>query len=90
MSDETYRKLCEAMSKMEGRYPGMDIPEFYEIARELFRAEEAGRGRGHASQALHGKHDRPSHPSTVRPYGKRWNRVCKVSSYEERGTRRFG
>ncbi|MDH4264617.1 MAG: 4Fe-4S binding protein [Deltaproteobacteria bacterium] len=41
MSDERYRKLCAMMAQRGGRYPGMDIPEFYEMARELFTPEEA-------------------------------------------------
>lgn len=41
MSEETYRKLCETFAKRGGRYPGMDIPEFYELARALFTPEEA-------------------------------------------------
>ena len=41
MSDQIYRKLCEAMAQRGGPYPGMDIPEFYEMARELFTPEEA-------------------------------------------------
>ena len=41
MSDDVYRQLCETMAKRGGRYPGMDIPEFYEMAKELFTPEEA-------------------------------------------------
>lgn len=41
MADEVYRQLCETMAKRKGRYPGMDIPEFYELAQELFTEEEA-------------------------------------------------
>jgi Pyruvate/2-oxoacid:ferredoxin oxidoreductase delta subunit len=41
MSDQIYRELMEKFAKRGGRYPGMDIPEFYELARELFAPEEA-------------------------------------------------
>jgi Pyruvate/2-oxoacid:ferredoxin oxidoreductase delta subunit len=41
MSEEVYRQLCETMAKRGGRYPGIDIPEFYEMAKELFTPEEA-------------------------------------------------
>ena len=39
--DEAYQKLCKAMALRGGYYPGMDIPEFYELARVLFTPEEA-------------------------------------------------
>ncbi len=38
---EIYKQLCEVMAKRGGPYPGMDIPEFYEMAEVLFRPEEA-------------------------------------------------
>lgn len=41
MSKEIFRQLCEAMAQRGGRYPGMDIPEFYALTAELFTAEEA-------------------------------------------------
>ncbi len=41
MSEDVYRRLCTAMTQRGGRYPGMDIPEFYDLARELFTPEEA-------------------------------------------------
>ena len=41
MPAEVYRRLCEAMAKRGGEYPGMDIPEFYAVAEELFTPEEA-------------------------------------------------
>ncbi len=41
MSDQVYKKLCDAMAARGGRYPGMDIPEFYEMAEELFTPGEA-------------------------------------------------
>ncbi len=41
MTEDVYRKLCETMAKRGGRYPGRDIPEFYELARVLFTEEEA-------------------------------------------------
>jgi electron transport complex protein RnfB len=41
MVEEVYKQLCETMKKRGGMYPGMDIPEFYEIAKVLFTPEEA-------------------------------------------------
>ena len=41
MSDESYKKLCVEMERRGGRYPGKDIPEFYDLVRELFTPEEA-------------------------------------------------
>ncbi|MDQ1330912.1 MAG: hypothetical protein QG578_1177 [Thermodesulfobacteriota bacterium] len=41
MADKIYRQLCETMAKRGGIYPGMDIPEFYNLVEELFTPEEA-------------------------------------------------
>ena len=41
MPDEVYKLLCETMAKRGGAFPGMDIPEFYELVAELFTPEEA-------------------------------------------------
>ena len=41
MSEKVYRELCEALAKRRGRYPGMDIPQFYALVEELFTEEEA-------------------------------------------------
>jgi electron transport complex protein RnfB len=41
MVEEVYKQLCETMKKRGGMYPGMDIPEFYELSRVLFTPEEA-------------------------------------------------
>jgi len=41
MTEEVYKQLCETMARRGGRYPAMDIPEFYEMAKELFTPEEA-------------------------------------------------
>ena len=41
MAEEVYRQLSETMGRRGGRYPGMDIPEFYDLAQELFTPEEA-------------------------------------------------
>ncbi len=40
MTDAIYKELCQKFVKRGGRYPGMDIPEFYEMAAELFTPEE--------------------------------------------------
>ncbi len=36
-----YQQLCKTMAKRGGNYPGVDIPEFYEMAKELFTPKEA-------------------------------------------------
>jgi Pyruvate/2-oxoacid:ferredoxin oxidoreductase delta subunit len=41
MTDEIYKGLMNRFTKQGGRYPGMDIPEFYEMVIELFSPEEA-------------------------------------------------
>lgn len=41
MADQIYQELCQKFAKRGGRYPGVDIPEFYEMAKELFTPEEA-------------------------------------------------
>jgi Pyruvate/2-oxoacid:ferredoxin oxidoreductase delta subunit len=41
MTDEIYKGLMNRFTKQGGRYPGMDIPEFYPLVTELFTPEEA-------------------------------------------------
>ncbi len=41
MSETVYHELCEVLAKRRGRYPGKDIPEFYNLVEELFTPEEA-------------------------------------------------
>ena len=41
MAEEAYKQLIETMAKRGGMYPGVDIPEFYELVQELFSPEEA-------------------------------------------------
>jgi electron transport complex protein RnfB len=41
MAEEVYQELCKTMARRGGMYPGMDIPEFYALAQELFTAEQA-------------------------------------------------
>jgi hypothetical protein len=41
MTAKIYYRLCETMQNRGGMYPGMDIPEFYELAEVLFSPEEA-------------------------------------------------
>jgi Pyruvate/2-oxoacid:ferredoxin oxidoreductase delta subunit len=41
MAAEVYQQMCEKLAKRGGRYPGMDIPEFYKLVQELFTPEEA-------------------------------------------------
>ena len=41
MEDQVYQELCQKMAKRGGRFPGMDIPEYYNVIKELFSPEEA-------------------------------------------------
>jgi Pyruvate/2-oxoacid:ferredoxin oxidoreductase delta subunit len=41
MSDSVYQGLCETMARRGGMYPGIDIPEFFELVETLFLPEEA-------------------------------------------------
>jgi ferredoxin len=41
MNTEVYKRLCDEMARRGGRYPGKDIPEFYDLVEELFAPEEA-------------------------------------------------
>ena len=41
MYDQVYKHLFETMAKRGGMFPGMDIPEFYELATVLFTPMEA-------------------------------------------------
>jgi Pyruvate/2-oxoacid:ferredoxin oxidoreductase delta subunit len=41
MTEYVYAQLCRIMTERGGMYPGKDIPEFYELAAELFTPEEA-------------------------------------------------
>jgi Pyruvate/2-oxoacid:ferredoxin oxidoreductase delta subunit len=41
MAEKLYHQLCETMKNRGGMFPGMDIPEFYELAETLFSPEEA-------------------------------------------------
>ncbi len=38
---EIYQQMCQVMAQRGGPYPGIDIPEFYEMAEVLFAPEEA-------------------------------------------------
>jgi Pyruvate/2-oxoacid:ferredoxin oxidoreductase delta subunit len=57
MPSEVYRELCETMAKRGGMYPGVDIPEFYEVAEELFTPDEAA--------VANAMPQRPSTPRTI-------------------------
>ena len=41
MEEPVYQELCQKMAKRGGRFPGMDIPEYYNLIKELFTPEEA-------------------------------------------------
>jgi len=41
MEHQAFQNLCQKFSKQGGRFPGMDIPEFYNLIRALFTSEEA-------------------------------------------------
>jgi NAD-dependent dihydropyrimidine dehydrogenase PreA subunit len=40
MEDQAYQEICRKLTKRGGRFPGMDIPEFYDLIKELFTKEE--------------------------------------------------
>jgi hypothetical protein len=50
MDDDVYKKLCAEMARRGGRYPGKDIPEFYDLTKELFTPEEAAAAAASAPQ----------------------------------------
>jgi Pyruvate/2-oxoacid:ferredoxin oxidoreductase delta subunit len=41
MTDQVYKQVMKRFVEQGGRYPGMDIPEFYPMAEALFTREEA-------------------------------------------------
>ncbi|MCK5148824.1 4Fe-4S binding protein [bacterium] len=41
MTATIYQNLCKTLAQRGGRYPGVDIPEFYALMEELFTPEEA-------------------------------------------------
>jgi Pyruvate/2-oxoacid:ferredoxin oxidoreductase delta subunit len=41
MEEQVYQELCQKLTKRGGRYPAMDIPEFYVVIKELFTPQEA-------------------------------------------------
>ena len=41
MAEQVYHELCRILTKRGGKYPGMDIPQFYALVEELFTPEEA-------------------------------------------------
>jgi Pyruvate/2-oxoacid:ferredoxin oxidoreductase delta subunit len=41
MEEQVYQELCQKMAKRGGRFPGMDILEYYNLIKELFTPEEA-------------------------------------------------
>ncbi len=41
MAGQVYHELCKLLAKRGGRYPGKDIPQFYDLVEELFFPEEA-------------------------------------------------
>ncbi len=36
MEEQVYQELCQKMAKRGGRFPGMDILEYYNLIKELF------------------------------------------------------
>jgi hypothetical protein len=44
MSQKVFRELLEVMKSRGGPYAGLDIPEFFALAEELFNPKEADRG----------------------------------------------
>ena len=41
MKTDIYQHLCKTLAKRGGRYPGIDVLEFYALMRELFTPQEA-------------------------------------------------
>ena len=41
MVERVYRELLEVMKSRGGPYAGLDIPEFFALAEELFNPDEA-------------------------------------------------
>ena len=41
MEEQAYQELCQKLAKLGGRHSAMDIPEFYNLIKELFAPEEA-------------------------------------------------
>jgi hypothetical protein len=40
MADVIYKALCKKFAERGGRYPGKDIPEFYEMAEVMYTPGE--------------------------------------------------
>lgn len=41
MTTDIYHDLCKTLDQRGGRYPGLDVPEFYALMEELFTPKEA-------------------------------------------------
>jgi len=41
MKTDIYQHLCKTLAQRGGRYPGIDVPEFYALMKELFTPQEA-------------------------------------------------
>jgi Pyruvate/2-oxoacid:ferredoxin oxidoreductase delta subunit len=41
VTTDIYQNLCKTLAQRGGRYPGVDIPEFYALVEKLFTVEEA-------------------------------------------------
>ncbi len=41
MAEALWKEMCAKLAELGGMYPGMDIPEFYPLVKELFAEEEA-------------------------------------------------
>src|SRR5512145_2570679 len=52
MSDGVYKELCKTMAKLGGRYPGRDIPEFYDLVHELYTPAEAAAAAAMTSRQM--------------------------------------
>lgn len=52
MSDSVYKELCKTMAKLGGRYPGRDIPEFYDLVEELYTPEQAAAAAAMTSRQM--------------------------------------
>ena len=74
MSDEGYKKLSVEMERRGGRYPGKDIPEFYDLVEELFTPEEAAIAASMTSKM-----------STAETIAKEWENRQKMSRRFSKG-----
>ncbi|MRR16177.1 MAG: hypothetical protein EG826_06945 [Deltaproteobacteria bacterium] len=52
MRQDIYKDLCKTMADLGGRYPGKDIPEFYDLVEELYTPAEAAAAAAMTSRQM--------------------------------------